>query len=71
MVGSGNKIAIAYLVMLQNIKGALLLRKIEIPSRFENIRIDSVAVPHMLNGSPHYATLKCEDPCTANQIQLE
>ena len=68
MVGSGSKIAIAYLFMLQNIKGALLLRKIKIPSRFENVRIDSVAPPYMLNGSSHSATLKCEDPCTANEI---
>ena len=71
MVGSGSKIAIAYLFMLQNIKGALLLRKIKIPSRFENVRIDSVAAPYMLNGSPHSATLKCEDPYTGIEIQLE
>ena len=55
----------------QNVKGTLLLRKIEIPSRFENVRIDRVAAPYMLNGSSHSAALKCEDPYTANEIQLE
>ena len=83
MVASGSKIAIAYLFMLlimrkmqcsenrQNVKGASLLRKIKIPSRFENVRIDRVAAPYMLNGSSHSAALKCEDPYTANEIQLE
>ena len=55
----------------QNVKGASLLRKIKIPSRFENVRIDRVAAPYMLNGSSHSAALKCEDPYTANEIQLE
>ena len=80
MVGSGIKIAIAYLFMLlimrkmqysenrQNVKGASLLRKIRILSRFENV---GIAAPYMLNGSPHSAALKCEDLFTANEIQLE
>ena len=55
----------------QNVKEASLLRKIKIPSRFENVRIDRVAAPYMLNGSPHSAALKCEDLFTANEIQLE
>ena len=55
----------------QNVKGALLLRKIKRPSRFENVRINSVAAPFMLNGSLHSATLKCGDPYTANEIHLE
>ena len=83
MVASGSVIATAYLFMLlivrkmqysenrQNVKGASLLRKIKIPSRFENVRIDRVAAPYMLNGSSHSAALKCEDPYTANEIQLE
>ena len=83
MVGCGSKIVIAYLFILlimrkmqcsenrQNVKGASLLRKIKIPSRFENVRIDRVAAPYMLNGSSHSAALKCEDPYTANEIQLE
>ena len=50
----------------QNIKEPSLLRKIRIPSRFENVRIDRVATPHMLKGSLHSAALKCEDPFTAN-----
>ena len=54
-----------------DVKGASLLRKIKIPSRFENVRMDLVAAPYMLNGPPHYAALKCEDPFTANEIQLE
>ena len=78
MVAFGSKIAIAYLFMLliirkmqcsenrQNGKEASLLIKIEIPSRFENVRIDRVAAPYMLNGSPHSAALKCKDPFTAN-----
>ena len=78
MVGSESKIAIAYLFMLlimrkmqcsenrQNVKGALLLRKIKIPSCFENIRIDRVAAPYMLNGSPHSEALKREDPYNSN-----
>ena len=56
MVGSGSKIAIAYLFMLlvmrkmqcsenrQNVKRASVLRKIKIPSHIEN------AAPYMLNG---------------------
>ena len=48
----------------QNVKGALLLRKIKIPSRFENVGIDRVAAPYMLNGSPHSAALKCGAPYT-------
>ena len=80
MVASRSMIAIAYLFMLlimrkmecsenrQNVKGASLLRKIKIPSRFENVRIDRVAAPYMLNGSPHSTALKCEDPYTANEI---
>ena len=83
MVDSGSKIEIAYVFMLlimrkmqcsenrQNVKRALLQRKIKIPSRFENVRIDRVAAPYMLNGSSHSAALKCEDPFTANEIQLE
>ena len=83
MVGSRSKIAIVYLFMLlvmrkmqcsenrQNVKRALLLRKIKIPSHFDSVRIDHVAAPYMLNGSPHSAALKCEDPLTANEIQLE
>ena len=83
MFGSGSKIEIAYLFMLlimrkmqcsenrQNVKEASLLRKTKIPSRFENARIDRVAAPYMLNGSPHSAALKCEDLFTANEIQLE
>ena len=83
MVGSESKIAIAYLFMLlimrkmqcsdnhQNVKGALLLRKMKIPSPFENVRTDHVAAPCMINASPHSATLKWEDPHTANEIQLE
>ena len=55
----------------QNVKEASLLIKIEIPSRFENVRIDRVAAPYNLNGSSHSAALKCEDPYTANEIQLE
>ena len=69
MVGSGIKIAIAYLFMLlimrkiqcsesrQNVKGASLLKKIILPSRFENVRNDLVAAPYMLNGSPNSAAL--------------
>ena len=83
MVGSGSKIAIAYLFTLlimckmqssenrQNVKRALLQRKIKIPSRFENVRIGHVVAPYMLNGSSHSAALKCEDPYTANKIQLK
>ena len=83
MVGSGSKIAIAYLFMLlimrkmqwsenrQNVKEVLLLRKMKIPSRFGNVEIDSVVVPYVLNWSPQSANLKCEDPYTANEIQLE
>ena len=68
MVGFEIKIAIAYLFMLlimhkmqcsenrQNVIGASLLRKIEIPSRFENVRIDRVAAPYMLNRSPLWRT---------------
>ena len=82
MVGSGSKIEIAYLFMLlimrkmqcsenlRNVKRALLLRKIKIPSRLESVRIDRVAAPYMLNGSSYSAAL-CEDPYTANEIQLE
>ena len=55
----------------QNIKEVSLLRKIRISSRFENVRIGRVAAPYMLNGSSHSAALKCEDPFTANLIQLE
>ena len=43
----------------QNVKGASLLRKIRILSRFENV---GIAAPYKLNGSPHSAALKCEDP---------
>ena len=83
MVASRSMIAIAYLFMLlimrkmecsenrQNVKGASLLRKIKIPSRFENVRIDRVAAPYMLNGSSHSAAFKCEDTYTANEIQFE
>ena len=83
MVASGSKIAIAYLFMLlimrkiecsenrQNVKGASLLRKMKIQSHFENVRIDCVAAPYMLNGLSHSAALTCEDPYTANEIQLE
>ena len=55
----------------QNVKGASLLIKIKIQSRFENVRIDRVAAPYMLNGSSHSAALKCEEPYTANEFQLE
>ena len=55
----------------QNVKGTSLLKEIKILSRFENVRIDRVAAPYMLNGSPHSAALKGEDPLTANEIQLE
>ena len=83
MVATGSKITIASLFMLlivckmqcsenrQNVKGSSLLRKRKIPSRFENVRIDRVASPYMLNGSSHSAALKCKDPYTANEIQLE
>ena len=83
MVGPESKILIVYLfyvtdhaqnVMLRessNFKGALLLGKIKIPSRFENVRVDCVAAHYMLNGSSHSAALKCEDPYTANEIKLE
>ena len=83
MVASRSMIAIAYLFMLlimrkmecsenrQNVKGASLLRKIKIASRFENVRIDRVAAPYMLNRSPHSAALESEDPFTANEIQFE
>ena len=79
MVGSGIKIAIAYLFMLlimrkmqysencQNVKGASLLRKIKLLSRFKNV---GIAAPYMLDGTPDSAALKCEDPYTANDIQL-
>ena len=68
MVAFGSKIAIAYLFML------LIMRKVQcsenrqirIPSRFESVRIDPVAAPYMLNGSPHSAALKCKDLFTAN-----
>ena len=63
MVGFGSEIAIAYLLLImrkmqcsenrQNVKGASLLREMKIPSRFENVRMDRVAAPYMLNGSPH------------------
>ena len=43
----------------------------KILSPFENVRIDRVAAPYMLNGSPPSAALKGEDPLTANEIQLE
>ena len=78
MIGYGSKIAIAYLFMLlimhrmrcsenrQNVKGALPLRKMKIPSRFKNVRIDRVAAPYMLNGSPHSEALKREDPYNSN-----
>ena len=78
MVGFGSKIAIAYssmsLIMRkmqcsenrQNVKGALSLRKMKIPSRFKNVRIDRVAAPYMLNGSPHSEALKREDPYNSN-----
>ena len=78
MGGSGSNIAIAYLFLLliirkmqcsenrKNVKGALLLRKIKIPSRFENVIIDRVSAPYMLNGSLHSAALKREDPYTSN-----
>ena len=56
---------------LENVKGASLLRKIRLPSRIENVRIDRVAAPYMLNVSSHSAALKCEDPYTANEFQLE
>ena len=46
----------------QNVKGASILRKIKIQSRFENVRIDRVAAPYMLNESSHSAALKFEDP---------
>ena len=80
MFGSGIKIAIVYLFILlimwkmqysenrQNMKGASLLRKIRILSCFENL---GIAAPYMLNGSPHFAALKCEDLFTANEIQFE
>ena len=55
----------------KNVKEASLLIKIEIPSRFENVRIDRVAAPYMLNRSSHSAALKCEDPYTANEIHFE
>ena len=55
----------------KNDKEALYIGKIIIPSRFENVRINRVAAPHMLNGSTHFAALKCEDPYTANEGQLE
>ena len=79
MVGSESKIAIAYLFMLlimrkmqcsdnhQNVKGALLLRKIKIPSWFENVRTYPVAAPFMINGS----VLKWKDSYTANEVPLE
>ena len=84
MVCSESKIAIAYLFMLlimckmqssenrQNVKRALLQRQVKIPSRFENVKIDRVAAPYMLNGSSHFAAFRCEeDPYTANEFQLE
>ena len=52
----------------QNVKEASLLRKTKLPSRFENVRIDRVAAPYMLNGSPHSAALECEDLFIANEI---
>ena len=55
----------------KNVKRALLLRKTKIPSRFENVRIDCVAAPYILNGSPYFAALKCENPYTANEVQLK
>ena len=57
MVGSGSKTLMAYLFMLlimrkmqcsenrQNIKRASLLRKIKIPSRFQNVRTDRTQAP--------------------------
>ena len=77
---SGSKTAIAYLFMLlimrkmqcsknlQKVKGASLLRKIEISSHFVNVRFDRVAAPYMLNGSYHSAAVKCDDPYTTNEI---
>ena len=69
MVGSGSKITIAYLFMLlimrkmqcpenrQNVKEALFLKKNENTVSFENVRVDCVAAPYMLNGSLYSATL--------------
>ena len=55
----------------QNVKGASILRKIKIQSRFENVKIDRVAAPYMLDGLSHSAAFKCEYPFTANEFQLE
>ena len=80
MVGSEIMIAFAYLFMLlmmckmqclenrQNDKGAWLLRKMKILSRFESLRIDRVAAPKWITS---LAALKCEDSFTANEIHLE